>query len=163
MSVKELRRLMEQGEASYITLDMPLHATSQVETVADDFDPGTNYSGNDGSVDWSGNWQEFGESNGANRGRVRTRYSSRCAAGECLRIGGDETSINRKGLRRQLDTSAAHSITLTFSYRRSVDESGGSVALEVSDDGGSQWSTLATYSLNSNDSRQVSQSFDLSG
>ena len=163
MSAKELRRLVEQGDADYITLDMPLHGTNNFETVADDFDPGTDYSGSDGSVNWSGNWLEFGESNGPGRGRVRTSSSSRCASGECLKIGGDETSINNIGLYRQTGTFGATSITLTFSYRRYVDDPGGSVAVEVSDNGGSQWSTLATYSLNGDDSSQVSQSFDLSG
>ena len=69
------------------------------ETVADDFGSG-GYTGNTGSNNWSGDWQELVESDGAGSGRVRI------ASGQ-LRIGGDEVSINGRGLEREANDHRA--------------------------------------------------------
>ncbi|HEY4722944.1 MAG TPA: hypothetical protein VII92_13920, partial [Anaerolineae bacterium] len=63
---------------------------------------------------------------------------------------------------RQVDLSHATSAMLSFSYRRS-NTSGetGSVDLQVSGNGGTSWTTLATYNLDAGDSGQVSESFDI--
>ena len=42
-----------------------------------------------------------------------------------------------------------------------MDEVGGSVTLAASDNGGSSWSDLQTYTLNASDGSQLHQSFDL--
>ena len=95
-----------------------------IETVRDEFNENV-YSNNDGSVNWSSSWQEWGESDGVSSGRVRVYYSSRCAAGNCLRIGGDESSIEGRGAGREVNLSNATTATLTYSYRRYRDEDSG--------------------------------------
>ncbi|MCP3978028.1 MAG: DUF11 domain-containing protein, partial [bacterium] len=120
------------------------------------------YGGNDGTANWSADWQELGESDGPSSGRVRVLSSTRCASPNCMCIGGDEVSINGRGLVREADLTGASSATLTFSYRRQrLDESGGSIDLDVSDNGGSTWTTRQTYVLNGSDAGQVPQTFDI--
>jgi hypothetical protein len=107
------------------------------------------YNGNDGALAWSGEWQELGESDGPGTGRVRVNANaSHCASGNCLRIGGTEVSIAGRGVSREADLAGATSAELTFtvSYSRS---NGASVTLEISADGGSNWTPLATYPFSS--------------
>ena len=132
------------------------------DTVRDEF-TAISYSGNNGTANWSNSWQEIGESDGPNSGRVVVVSSSYAASGNALRIGGDEVYIGSRGFSRQANLSGAASATLTYNYRRRrTDESGGTVYLQVSGNGGSSWTTLATYVLNGTDSTQQSASFDIS-
>ena len=85
--VQAIQGLLRSPILEYITLDMPLDASSQVQTVADDFDSGTDYTGNDGSVNWSTQWQEAGESDGSDDGLVQVLSDSYCASGSCLYLG----------------------------------------------------------------------------
>ena len=117
MTVRQIRQLVEQGGADYITLDMPLQATSSTETVADDFDSGTDYTGNDGSVNWSDNWQEAGESDGSDDGLLQVVSDSYCASGSCLYLGDyNESSGGPWTLTRRADLSASTSATLSYHY-----------------------------------------------
>ena len=135
-------------------------STASAETVRDEF-PSTSYNGNNGTQNWSAAWQEQGESDGASSGLVRVVSSSRCASGNCMRIGGNSVDITGFGLVREADLLGAVSATLTFSYRRQVSNPGASLTLSVSDDGGSSWTPLQTYDLDAGDSGQVPQSFDI--
>jgi len=60
-----------------------------------------------------------------------------------------------------VDLSGAASATLSFSYRRGTGANGGNIKIEVSNNGGTTWTTLQTYSMNSSDASQVAQAFDL--
>ncbi|WP_419195274.1 DUF4347 domain-containing protein, partial [Novipirellula herctigrandis] len=133
-------------------------ATGPISTLLDQFNA-VDYAGNDGTKDFDGSWQELGESDGTNSGRIRVVSSDTTNA---LRIGGDEVTLDGRGVQREANLSGANAATLTFDYRRTMlDESGGSVSVEVSGNGGSSWTTLQTYNLNTTDGSYTSQSFDI--
>lgn len=124
-------------------------------TVLDQFNA-VSYSGDDGPTNWSNDWQEIGETQNPSAGRVRV-------VGNRLRIGGNEVSINGRGILREANFDGATAATLTFAYQRQLlDESGGSVALGVSNNGGASWTTLKTYNLNGTDSVPINETFDVS-
>ena len=102
--------------AAVLMLLLPAEALAApaTETFRDEFGA-ISYSGNDGTLSWAAGWVELGESNGSSSGRVRVVSDSRCVAGNCLRIGADEESINGRGAQRGADLSGATSATLTFS------------------------------------------------
>ena len=108
------------------------------DTVRDEF-TAISYSGNNGTASWSNGWQEIGESDGPNSGRVVVVSSSYAASGNALRIGGDDVYMGSRGLSRQANLSGAASATLTYNYRRRRSETGGTVYLQVSGNGGSTW------------------------
>ncbi|MCP3982482.1 MAG: DNRLRE domain-containing protein, partial [bacterium] len=128
---------------------------SSSETVRDEFNA-ISYAGNDGSVSWNADWQEFEDGGGANGGDVRVVSANECLSGNCVRIGGDEADIEDVGLLRRADLAGATSATLTFSY--SMEGNDVDIVLEVSPNGAS-WVELARYSGDAND---VPQAFDIS-
>jgi cold shock CspA family protein len=142
----------------FLAVLAPARAGSS-DYVRDEFNS-VGYSGNDGSVSWDGFWLEVPLANGPTSGELQVVANSRCAAGNCLRIGpGDVTG---RGAFREVDLSGANSATLTFSFRREYDGDGnGSMMVRASTDGWS-WSTLRSYQLDTEDSGNVSQSIDLS-
>ncbi len=145
MTVREIRQLVEQGQANYITLDMPLRATNSPQTVADDFDSGTDYAGNDGSANWSNNWQEAGESNGPDNGLLQVVNDSYCASGSCMYLGDyNESSGGPWTLTRRADLSNSTSATLSYHYGYEARSNEGFLKVQVRGGGGS-WTTLTTY------------------
>ena len=118
------------------------------------------FSGNDGSQNWSNDWQESGESDNPSSGKIQIVSDSHCADSICLRLGGGgggpSTTISR-----EVNLSGATSATLTFSYRRSSNKKGGNIQLEVSNNGGGSWTNLNSYDMKSSDPGQVPQSYDL--
>lgn len=119
------------------------------------------YSGNDGTLNWSGSWQESGESDGPASGSVRVASSDRCSggSGSCLRIGG--ASIENRGVRRVADLTDAVSASMSLSYRReSQGQATGSVAVQVSRNGGASWTTLRIIDL-AGAKNSVSVTFDI--
>lgn len=107
------------------------------------------YSGNDGTQDWSNDWQELGESNGPTSGKVRVVASvSSCSNGNCLRIGGVDSDITGSAASREADLSSATTATLSFTVARTSSGGGSAtVAVEISSDGGTTWTELDNYSL----------------
>ena len=135
------------------------NCVSVTVTVRDEFNL-VAYNGNDGTQNWTSAWQESGESDGPTSGKLQVVHDSHCATGNCLRVGGGGSGPPT-AVSREVDLSGATSATLTFSYRRSEDTNGGNITLQVSDNGGSSWTTIQTYSMNTSDASQVPQSFDL--
>ena len=131
------------------------------QSVGDNF-PRISYAQNSGSQNWSGDWQEIGESDGPSSGQARVN-SSNCSGGQCLRIGEPSgvVSWTGRGASRQVDLSVATSATLTFNYRTGYATGALRVDLQVSDDGGSTWDTLQSYVVNSTSFTAVPQSFDI--
>ena len=132
------------------------------ETVADNFDDGaggsSGYSGNDGTQNWTGDWQELGESNGPFSGRVRADGTP-----QALEIGGEDVIITGRGALREADLTGATSATLTFDVWRSVGRTDGSVTLAISNNGGGSWTTLQTYTIGSGTpTSATAQNFDIS-
>lgn len=131
----------------------------QVFTARDEFTT-VDYTGNNGSQNWTNDWQESGESDGPTSGKMQVAANSHCAAGNCFELGGGgggpATSVSREA-----DLSGATCATLTFSYRRSTGANGGSISVEVSGNGGGSWTTLQTYNINGSDASQIPESFDI--
>jgi len=127
-------------------LALALSATPALaETVRDEFNA-ISFAGDDGTLSWSGPWRELGESNGPTSGRVRVLASNRCAATNCLRIGGAGVDINGRGAEREVDLSGTPTATLTF-HRRLQNNSSGSIVLSISSDGGGSWTVLRSFPL----------------
>lgn len=122
-------------------------AGARIDTYRDEFNA-VSYDGNDGTLQWSNDWQELGESGGPASGLVTVRSSaSQCASGGCFRIGGDEVNLTGRGASRSADLSGALGATLSFTIADSGSEA--SVSIDVSGDGGATWVTLDTFVLGS--------------
>lgn len=120
------------------------------------------YAGNDGTQNWTGAWQELGELDGPSSGLVEADGSP-----AALEIGGQEVDITGHGVSREANVGNASSATLTFDYWMSnfdgVKQAGAGVLVEVSGDGGSTWTTLDTYALDSSlPTSPTPASFDIS-
>lgn len=157
-----LRATLTLGVLAVLLLGLMVEpAIGGTETVRDEFNA-ISYSGNDGTQNWSNDWQEQNESDGCTSGYLQVISHSYCASGNCMYINAE--GITGRALSRQANPYGATSATLTFSYRRYRSGVGkdGSVAVEASGDGGSNWTTLQTYSINGSDGSDVPQSFDIS-
>ncbi|NNK81470.1 MAG: cadherin-like domain-containing protein, partial [Flavobacteriales bacterium] len=87
-------------------------STDNGENVKDDFESSSPINGgNDGSVVWSNNWQEIGESDGFNNGDIR--ITSDAPFGNKLRLRGTS-----EGASRNINFAGTNSVTLQFTYRR---------------------------------------------
>jgi serine protease AprX len=168
LPARSVPRLARLQDVNWVSLDArvvpaakPVAFTPDF-TFRDEFNSGS-YSGNDGGRAWTGDWQEVSESNGPDSGRVRVRSSYRCASGDCLRIGGDEVSLDNHGVTRSADLRGAVSAQLSFSYRRDIEEDGGELYPMVSNDGGATWVGLDGISLwYARDWDQIYASYDIS-
>ncbi len=129
-------------------------------TVADDFDPATGFTGNDGLANWTGPWQELGESDGASAGFVKAITRTECVNSACLSILSDKKNMTGKGIQRAVDLSSVNHATLNFDLRRAGTD--GSVALEISSNAGISWTQLAVYAFTTTDSGLAPQTFDIS-
>jgi Tfp pilus assembly protein PilE len=139
----------------------PLNPTcgGSTGTVRDEF--GTiAYNGNDGTQNWTNDWQESGEADGPTSGKMQVTANSECASGNCFELGGGGGGAST-AVSREADLSGATTATLTFSYRRSSGGNGGNIKVEISGNGGGSWTTLQTYTMNASDASQVSESFDI--
>lgn len=135
-------------------------ATCTAGNIRDDF-AAIAYTGNNGSVNWSNNWTETGESDGPTIGKLSVLSATQCASGNCLKLRNDTATVMR--ITRQADLSSAVSATLKFDYRRTmVSGSGGNIKLEISKDGGTNFSLLKTYPLTVTDGAQIAESIDIS-
>ena len=134
------------------------------ESVEDSFSS-VSYSQNNGSQNWTGDWTEVGESDGTSAGIARVR-SDLCSGGNCLRLGvpsgNSAQTYSNRGVFRETDLSTASSATLSFVYRRGVNQGNQTVVLAISNNGGSSWTSLQSYFMNSSNTSAVSASFDIS-
>ncbi|MGB5676410.1 MAG: DUF2341 domain-containing protein, partial [Gammaproteobacteria bacterium] len=106
-------------------------------TVRDEFSAAA-YNNQDGTVNWNGNWFETDDDNLAPSGNVQI------TGGE-LRLDNQDLG-GFESVARAVDLSAAVSATLDFDFRITdqVDPTD-SVVLEVSSNGGSNWTTLEDF------------------
>ena len=113
---------------------------SCVGTFGDDFESG-NYAGSSGGLAWSTDWLEVNESDGPGGGDEKVVSH----AGDLAALLKDNGPGNQgEGLEREADLSGYASATLTYVYWRDLG-SGDSVAVQVSGDGGNNWSDLDLY------------------
>ena len=128
-------------------------------SVLDQFNA-VSYSGNDGTVNWTGNWQEIGEATNASFGNVRVATTGTVVAGPYLSIGLDSAGV---GISREVDLSGATTATLSFTYEENTTSFGGQVTLEVFE--GASWNTLQVYNIDTDNyvgAVGVFESFDIS-
>ena len=129
-----------------------------VETVRDEFNS-VGYSGNDGTQNWAGDWQELGESDGANTGLVEGDANP--AGLEIGRVNGP-ADINGLGLKREADLSQALSATLSLDAWVSSYDDDASVSLAISTDN-VNWTILDTYDFSSMPTTSTAYNYDISG
>ncbi len=141
------------------------------QTYRDAFDSRV-YNGSHGTLDWSGSaWTELDEpsGNGVTDGPVQVSpNNTNCLSPNCLRVGGTKPNNPDPGfgVSRDVDLGGALTATLSFSYRRGTFgdpvATNGTMTLDISDNGGSTWTTLKTYYFNGTDNAQTAESFDIS-
>ncbi len=150
--------LPEVGSWVSAGINVCSHDTAQ--TVLDEFGA-IMYGGNDGTRNFSDDWEEIGESDGPAAGLVQVAESEFAVSGNALRIGGS-ADITSLGIMREADLSCASSAELSFTYRRQkIGGNGGSVNLSISSDGGDSWENLKTYNLNATDGDPEEATFDV--
>ncbi len=138
-----------------------VHAQS-AETYRDTF-VSVSFGGNDGSLSFAGPWRERGEADGPGAGTIRVVADDRCrgGTGQCLRIGTDAGTLDPYAVDRSADLGAAEDATLRFSWRRrSQGQASGSVAVRISANGGTSWTTLMTLPL-AGSQKQQAESIDI--
>ena len=123
---------------------------SAQETYSDTFSS-VSYANNDGTQNWSTNWQEFNDNNTPVDGRIR--------------IQGNELyfrRINSQYIVRSADLNGYSTATLSFDWQTSSLDSGERLAIQVSNNG-SSFTTLATFTNSSSGSFSQDISSYISG
>src|SRR3990172_8711459 len=131
-------------------------------TYEDTFPSSGSFTGDTGTLSWSGPWIEIGESDGAGSGSVSVgSWSSRCTSQYCLRVN-DQQPGTSLGARRSADLSGAGAAVLTFHYALEQDNPGGTTFhLHLSPPRPPPWTTLATYIVSGTGSAPNPQAFDI--
>ena len=133
-------------------------------TYRDEFNA-SSYSGNDGTLTWTGDWMEINEDDGCVRGDevvMGDPLASPKPPSNQLRVrdndGGGE------GVMRQANLEGAVTATLSFIYRReNLDDAGDYVAVEVSTNGTfGPWTEIARFAGPDNESSYQPFSQDIS-
>jgi hypothetical protein len=134
------------------------------DTYRDEFNA-SSYSGNDGTLTWSGDWIEINESDGATRGDEVVQVdplASPSPPSSQLRVrdndGGGE------GIMRQANLEGAITATLSLQYRReNLNNAGDYVAVEVSTNGIlGPWTEIVRFAGPDNESAYQPFSQDIS-
>ena len=112
------------------------------------------YDQSDGTLPWATNWEETGESTNPTGGDIRIDNDT---SDYQLMLRDDGQTVWREA-----DLSEASSATLSFEYRRENLQNGGDyVAVEVSYNGGSNWTELDRFAGNADDATYTSTSYPL--
>ncbi len=110
-------------------------------TFRDEFSS-VSYANQDGSLNWTANWNETGDDASASSGGIQVASNS-------LRMRGGGSAANALGgpyVEREADLSTFTSATLTFDYRESGNwEPDDEIEIYVSADGGASWTLVQTF------------------
>lgn len=133
-------------------------------TFRDEFNA-TEYSGNDGTLSWAGDWREINESDGPRRGDeqvVPDPLASPPPPSNQLRVRNNDGG--GEGVLREADLTGALSATLSLLYRRAaLDDADDYVAVEVSTDGAAgPWTEIVRFQGPANESAYQPFSQDIS-
>ena len=150
-----------------VTLTVPVDPAraDPAGTHADDFAT-FDFTGDTGTLTWSGDWLESGEVDGPAAGSIQVRNEPHCATSPCLTLGRDAGP--NASIEREVDLSGAATATLEFNFKRHEHTPGpglpgaGTIDLDVSDDGGSSWYPLDSWILAWTDGGMQSASYDIS-
>ena len=126
--------------------------------LRDEFRVLEEYNGTDGSLYWVSDWQEIGEADGPGSGNIRV-ITDGAAPGSIhmLRVQGSSSSISIGAMRRANLRGFTNAV-LNFDYRRDSMESGDTVTVAASANGGSSWTTLMSISGSGTDANYIAVS-----
>ena len=127
-----------------LSLAIPVAATENANYV-DRFDDGISWSGSDGSLLWSGSWEENNDDGDEKKGNVRVVSSGNCASGNCMRFSALTTLLGPIGATRRADTSVLEESELCFDLKATAALIGSELLVQVND--GDGWVTVAEYEL----------------
>lgn len=154
--VNILPQLASLPAVKHISYDGVVRSSSgQANTILDSFDS-ISPNNNHGSVSWAGSWIEVGESTqDLGKNDIQIRYNQNDYR---LRVRDDDNAVYRLA-----NLSGAASATLSYTYRRvSLDSASEYVMVEVSSDGGTNWTELTRHQGSGTDSDYSAASFDIS-
>ena len=130
--------VLDSGLSEHLDLNVQMRLDCTGTAVAggdirDEFNS-VSYGGSDGSLAWAGSWVETNDDGAPGTGTVRSH------AGQLQLRNSDGGSL--ESIRRHADFSGATSATLTFDFDGYGAGGLDIVAIEVSDDGGSNFTSL---------------------
>ena len=152
-----MKRLAAVAIAIALALPATVALAAETETYRDDFGSG-GYSGNDGSLDFSGPWSEFGDPVPGPGGIGNVHVASdHCSNNECLHIEGGEgldpgLILASFGVSRAADLSKFESAELGFDVQVIPQEGITNADLWVQVFDGSRWYTIKEIDLSAKDS-----------
>ncbi len=127
-------------------------------TYRDEFNS-RSYSGSDGSLTWSTDWLEIGESDGPTSNDEQVRSDGDFDYVLQLR----DNDNGGEGVQREANLSGCSTATLSFDFRRvSFDNSNDYVTISASADGGDSWTELDRFSGPANETTYQHSTVDLS-
>lgn len=140
--VRLYSRALSGEEIDDVYKEAELDVASNVyQTYRDRFNERA-FDGNDGTLNWSTDWLEIGESNGA----VLSDISVRSYIGHDFSLRIRDNDNGGEGVQREFDLSACAAAHLAFDYRRDgLDQSSDYVALSLSSAGDSNWTEVVRF------------------
>ena len=141
-----MRRLVMCLVGAASMLAAPAAQATQYEDYRDTFASG-DYSGNDGSLDFSGSWTELADPGGGGHSSGWVRVGSDgCSSDGCLHIDGDGLVLQTFGIRRSADLSLFEVAELCYDLE--IDPRGPTTTeLHVQVRIGGTWHTIAEHNL----------------
>ena len=125
-----------------------------VDNFNDNLGSNTGFTGNDGMVNWSGDWVEIGENDGSGAGGVQVVDNSE---GRLIIVGpsnGASRSVDLSGI------ASASPIKLIIEYRIHNDlAANAEITIAVNDGGGSGWVILPSATITGASSGEHTQCF----
>ena len=111
------------------------NTSTSCATFRDEFSS-TSYSLNAGTANWSGSWTETGDNDSASNGDIQIGSN---------RLQFESDAADNTSLYREANLSSYSSATLSFDYSESGWDSGDTLQVRVSSNGGSSWTTIHTF------------------
>ena len=132
-------------------------------TFRDDFNNEGSYSGDDGSLSWSGPWQEIGESDGADNGDIRITEDDDHESSE-FQLRTKDNDNGGEGVEREADLTNATNAILKYDFRRQgLDNSNDYTAVSISANGAAgPWIELTRHQGSGSDSNYQSIQHNIS-
>lgn len=125
-------------------------------TYRDEFNT-IDFAGNDGTLNWTNDWQEVNESDGATNGDIRVTNNY-----QQYELTVRDNDGGGEGLIRQADLSGAGSVTLSLDYLRwGLDNVNDYVTVEISPTGTAPWVERGRFSGSATDSSYSTWSYAL--
>lgn len=157
--VSALKLLANSEAVRWVSLDAPVENQANLKSdstyINDEFDS-VSYTGNSGNGVWQSAWEEIGEADGAVQGEIAV-VSFWGGALQGLRLQG-----SNKGAWRRVDLSQATNAHVQLSFRRKDFRSENDyVSLELSSDGGTNWSEVTRWSGPATDSEIHNEVYDI--